>query len=125
MLGPEETFHQRLLASDPEEASEQAEEFAKERSLAEFFDQVAIPALARAQADGDRDALAPGCRTTVREGVRTMLENLSDDVLGNSAPASERAARSEVGILPVIFCVAGRNELDDIAASLLVHLLRF
>jgi hypothetical protein len=37
VLRPEETFYQRLLASDPEEASEQAEEFAKERSLAEFF----------------------------------------------------------------------------------------
>jgi hypothetical protein len=54
-----------------------------------------------------------------------MLENLSDDVLGNAAPASERAARSEVGILPVIFCIAGRNELDEAAASLLAHLLRF
>jgi predicted PurR-regulated permease PerM len=125
VLRPEETFYQRLLASDPEEASEQAEEFAKERSLAEFFDEVAIPALARAQADSDRDALAPAHRTTVNEGVRTMLENLSDDVLGNATPRSERATRSEVGILPVIFCVAGRNELDEAASSLLVHLLRF
>jgi predicted PurR-regulated permease PerM len=124
VLRPEETFYQRLLASDPEEASEQAEEFSKERSLAEFFDEVAIPTLARAQADSDRDALAPRRRTTVREGVRTMLENLSDDVPSNAAPASERSTRSEVGILPIIFCVAGRNELDEAAASLLVHLLR-
>jgi len=124
VLTPEETFYQRLLANDPEEASEQAEEFAKERSLAEFFDEVAIPALARAQADSDRDALAPVRRTTVREGVRTMLENLSDDVLGNAASTPGRVARSEDGIPPVIFCVAGRNELDEAAASLLVYLLR-
>jgi predicted PurR-regulated permease PerM len=125
VLTPEETFYQRLLANDPEEASEQAEEFAKERSLAEFFDKVAIPALARAQTDSDRDALAPGSRTTVREGVRAMLENLSDDdVLGNATLTAERTAPSEGGVPPVIFCVAGRNELDEAAASLLVHLLR-
>jgi hypothetical protein len=124
VLTPEETLYQRLLANDPEEASEQAEEFAMERPLAEFFDEVAIPALARAQADSDRDALAPGRRTTVREGVRTMLENLSDGVLGNAADTPERTTRWEVGTPQVIFCVAGRNELDGAAASLLVHLLR-
>jgi predicted PurR-regulated permease PerM len=123
VLTPEETFYQRLLANDPEEASEQAEEFAKERSLAEFFDEVAIPALARAQADSDRDALAPLRRTTVREGVQTMLENLSDDILDTAASTPGPTARSEGGIPPVIFCVAGRNELDEAAASLLVYLL--
>lgn len=53
-----------------------------------------------------------------------MLENLSDDVLGNAASTPGRTPRSEGGIPPVIFCVAGRNELDEAAASLLVYLLR-
>jgi hypothetical protein len=48
VLAPDETFYQRLLANDPEEAIEQAEEFLKEQALAEFFDEVAIPALVRA-----------------------------------------------------------------------------
>src|SRR5271166_49860 len=51
VLTPDETFYQRLLAGDPEEATEQAEEFAKEKSLEEFAQQVALPVLARAQAD--------------------------------------------------------------------------
>ncbi len=59
VLAPDETFYQRLLANDPEEATEQAEEFVKERSLAEFFDEVAIPALIRAQVDSDDGALLP------------------------------------------------------------------
>ena len=59
VLAPDETFYQRLLANDPEEATEQAEEFVKERSLAEFFDEVAIPALVRAQVDSDEGALSP------------------------------------------------------------------
>ena len=61
-LTPEETFYQRMLANDPEEATQQAEEFAKEKSLAAFFDEVAVPALARAQADSDRGALPPDRR---------------------------------------------------------------
>jgi hypothetical protein len=44
VLAPNETIYQRLLANDPEEATEQAEEFAKERSPAEFLDDVAIAA---------------------------------------------------------------------------------
>ena len=58
VLTPMETFYQRILANDPEEATEQAEEFAKNGSLIEFFDEVAIPALARAQADSDRGVTA-------------------------------------------------------------------
>jgi predicted PurR-regulated permease PerM len=119
VLAPDETFYQRLLANDPEEAAEQAEEFLKERSLAEFFDEVAIPALVRAQADSDQGTLSPERRLMIKEGIRAMLEDLSDVASGDAA--SEHSARSEV---TEIVCVAGRNELDEAAGLLLVHLLR-
>jgi predicted PurR-regulated permease PerM len=115
VLSPEETFYQRMLANDPEEATQQAEEFAKERSLAEFFDDVAMPALARAQADSDRGALPPERRGEVAEGFRAMLENLSD---------AEEPAPQGAEATPAIVCLAGRNELDEAAALCLVHLLR-
>jgi hypothetical protein len=75
VLAPDETFYQRLLANDPEEATEQAEEFVKEGSLAEFFDEVAIPALVRAQDDSDDGTLSPERRLMIREGIRAMLED--------------------------------------------------
>jgi hypothetical protein len=109
-LSPDEMFYQRLLANDPEEATEQAEEFLKQRSLAEFFDEVAIPALGRAQGDS--------------EGIRAMLEDLSGDVPANATSTTERAAAPIMEGPPGIVCVAGHNELDEAAASLLVHLLR-
>jgi len=78
-----------------EEASEQADEFAKERSLAEFFDEVAIPALLRAQVDSDDGVLLPERRTMIKGGVRAMLEDLSDDVaVGRPTPGD--AASSEI-----------------------------
>jgi predicted PurR-regulated permease PerM len=123
VLAPDETFYQRLLANDPEEATEQAEEFVKERPVYEFFDEVVIPALRRAQEDSDDGTLTPERRVMITEGVRAMLEGLSEDVSdGGSAP--EHPTRPETEGAPEIICVAGRNELDEAAAALLVHLLR-
>src|SRR5215472_3609329 len=121
VLAPDETFYQRLLANDPEEAIEQAEEFLKERSPAEFFDTVAIPALIRAQVDSDDGTLSPERRLTIKDGIEAMLEDLSDDAAADTT--CEQSSRPAVSS-PGIVCVAGRNELDEAAASLLVHLLR-
>ena len=123
VLAPDETFYQRLLANDPEEATEQAEEFVGQRPIAEFFDEVVIPALRRAQVDSDDGALTPERRMIIKEGVRAILESLSEDVADQGA-APAHAARLGIGGTPEIICVAGRNELDEAAALLLVHLLR-
>jgi predicted PurR-regulated permease PerM len=123
VLAPDETLYQRLLANDPEEATEQAEEFVKERPLVEFFDEVAIPALLRAQADSDDGVLSAERRMTIKEGIRAMLDGLADDV-ADGAPTPDDAARPAIEGTPDIVCVAGRNELDEAAAALLVHLLR-
>jgi predicted PurR-regulated permease PerM len=121
VLAPDETFYQRLLANDPEEATEQAEEFVKERSLAEFFDEVAIPALVRAQIDSDDGALLPERRLMIKQGVQALLENLSDEATAD--PTSGQSTSPVIGGAPRILCIAGRNELDEAAALLLVHLL--
>jgi predicted PurR-regulated permease PerM len=120
VLTPVETFYQRILANDPEEATEQAEEFAKKTSLSEFFDEVAIPALARTQADSDRGVLSFEDRATFASAIGSMVENLLEDE--NAADALEHAAGPE-GFSGIV-CVAGRNELDEAAALLLVNVLR-
>ncbi len=116
VLSPQETLYQRLLAHDPEEAAEQAEEFAATRSLAAFFDDVAIPALAMAQADSERGALTSRQRAMIAEGLAAMLENLAEDGFAEGAEAEDTPA--------TVVCLAGRNELDLAAAWLLQHLLR-
>jgi hypothetical protein len=119
VLSPEETLYQRLLARDPEEATEQAEEFARKKSLAAFFDEVAIPAIVMAQIDSDRGVLSAHRRAIVADGFATMLDNLSEGPtepeLADGEPAPEA---------PAVACLAGRNELDFAAASLLQYLLR-
>ena len=125
VLSPDETFYQRLRANDPEEATEQAEEFLKEGPIAGFFDEVAIPALVRAQVDSDDGKLSPERRLMFKDGIRAMLEDLSGDAPADASSITERAAPPIIEGASGIVCVAGRNELDEAAASLLVHLLRF
>jgi predicted PurR-regulated permease PerM len=122
VLTPAETFYQRLLADDPEEATEQAELFVKERPVDEFFEEVALPVLARAQADSDRGALPPERRATVKEAFATILENLFDDsVIEDEPPAADGAVGPQRGF---VVCMGGRNELDEAAAMLFAGLLR-
>ena len=122
VLTPVETFYQRILANDPEEATEQAEEFAKSSSLSEFFDEVAIPALARAQADNDRGVLPFEDRATFASAIASMVENLLEDEDVTAPP--EHAARPKPEGSSGVVCVAGRNELDEAAALLLVNVVR-
>ncbi|HEX3863245.1 MAG TPA: AI-2E family transporter [Stellaceae bacterium] len=117
VLSPEETLYQRLLARDPEEATEQAEAYAKEKSIDAFFDDVALPALVMAQRDNDRGVLAAHWRGVVAEGFAAILENLADDGL-------VEAEATEPGSMPTVACLAGQNELDLAAAWLLQHMLR-
>ncbi len=123
VLTPDETFYQRLLADDPEEATEQAELFVKERPLDEFFEEVALPVLARAQADSDRGVLPPERRATVKEAFAKILENLFDNSVidDNSPTEGGTVGPAESGF---VVCMAGRNELDEAAAMLFAGLLR-
>ena len=123
VLTPPETFYQRILANDPEEATEQAEEFTEDRSLAEFFDEVAMPALMRAQSDSDRGVLSAENRYTFKKTIEAMVENLRQDEEAVPAEA-ERSAAVTIAAAPRFLCVAGRNELDEAAGLLLVTLLR-
>src|SRR5438270_3878261 len=56
-LSPPEIFYQRMLAGDPAEAVDKAEEFLKERPLSTYYDEVALPGLKLAQNDVARGAL--------------------------------------------------------------------
>src|SRR5262249_39832296 len=117
VLSAEESLYQRLLARDPEEATEQAEEFARDKSVEAFFDEVAVPALILAEADSDRGVLTAHGRAVIAEGIAALLDTLAED--GPVAAEDAGAARP-----PAIACLAGRNELDLAAAWLMQYLLR-
>ena len=148
-LSPPEIFYQRMLAGDPTEASEKAEEFLKERSLSSYYDEVALKGLQLAQVDAERGTLDPERLTKIRDAVREFANNVSeldDRPMPKVNPTTDVEATSAVetvaedapyenlpvlskGDLPPkwqgehpILCVAGRSLLDEAAAIMLGQL---
>jgi predicted PurR-regulated permease PerM len=148
-LSPPEIFYQRMLASDPTEASEKAEEFLKERSLSSYYDEVALKGLQLAQADVERGALDPERLIKIRDAVSEFANNISEqddrpppkmnpttDVEATSAveTVAEDAPYENLPVLrkedlPAewqgehpILCVAGRSLIDEAAAIMLGQL---
>src|SRR4030095_14678729 len=72
-------FYQRLLARDPDEATELAEEYLEEeQSLGKLFDSVILPALGLAEQDRLRGSLD---RETV-QGIAEDTIDIIDDLAG-------------------------------------------
>ena len=148
-LIPPEIFYQRMLAGDPTEAAEKAEEFLKERSLSSYYDEVALKGLQLAQVDAERGALDDERLTKIRDAVDEFTNNLSDqddrlppklrsttdaeatsavESVAEDAPYEDLPVLSK-GELPSewqseypVLCVAGRSFLDEAAAIMLGQL---
>jgi predicted PurR-regulated permease PerM len=148
-LSPPEIFYQRMLAGDPTEAAEKAEQFLKERSLASYYDEVALKGLQLAQVDARRGALDQVRLTKIRNTVSEFAADLADqddrpppklnlttDAEASSAVESvaENEDRENLPVLnrnslprdwqgehPVL-CVAGRSLIDEAAAIMLAQL---
>jgi predicted PurR-regulated permease PerM len=148
-LSPPEIFYQRMLAGDPTEAAEKAEEFLKERSLASYYDEVALKGLQLAQADAERGALDQDRLLKIRDAVSEFAGDISerdDDALLNgnlttdaeassaiesvskNAPNESLPVLSKQGLPPdwqgdhPILCIAGRSLVDEAGAALLAQL---
>ena len=146
-LSPPELFYQRMLAGDPDEAVEKAEEFLKERSLLAYYDEVVLPGLMLAQNDLLRGALKREQTEKIKAAVNEVLDDLRDEEDERSEAATTRDAEAAAAIeaspeesinLPTlatsdlkqgwrsqtpILCVAGRGPLDEAAAAIFAQLL--
>jgi predicted PurR-regulated permease PerM len=134
-LAPEESFYQRMLADDPDEAAHQAEEMLKTVPLATYYDEVAVKGLALAQRDVNRGALDHECRVRIKDAVDGLIDDLSDHA--DAAPQNEKEAAATASLLAVfspdelapawrkapVMCIAGRGSLDEAAAAMLAQLL--
>jgi predicted PurR-regulated permease PerM len=135
-LTPEESFYQRVLAGDGDEAAHQAEEFLEHGSLSAYYDDVAIKGLALAQLDVNRGVLHHDRRAQIKETIDGLIDDLADHdgrppvgaAIGEAQPdlpprvPPQDASGSAAGQSSVL-CVAGRGSLDEAAAAMLVDLL--
>ena len=117
VLAPEVKFYQRLLAGDPHEAEELAEDLLEEQPLEEVLDAVVLPALAvrRPGPPARRARAGPGAGGG-RGGDRDRRRS------GRAARA--RAASGGRSRLGTVLCLGARYGLDTAAAGMLAQLLR-
>ena len=124
-LTPVESFYQRMLAANSSEVAEQAEQFIKERPLADYYDEIALEALLMAQVDVRRGALDEQRQARIRETIGELVEDLqTDEATGTHAEGEAAKAAEEQPAKTSIICIGGRTPLDEAAAALLAHLLQ-
>ena len=131
VLTPEESLHQRLLALNPAEATEDAEDYLQTHSLEEFYNEVGIPALVSIERDRARGVLDEHRRSMVVDSVIALIDNLSETE--DNHPAAAETAGAQIKPLlkgprssgqgRQVLCVGARGNLDDTAASILAQLV--
>jgi predicted PurR-regulated permease PerM len=148
-LTPVESFYQRMLAGDPDEAHDQAEVLLRDRPLSSYYDEVALKGLQLAANDAARGVLTEAQLEKIKVSMQDLIDDLDehDDQEPETKDAAESAAtapsRSEQDLpkhpapgkvapdaLPLawrghapVLCIAGRGPLDEAAASMLAQLL--
>ncbi len=138
-LDPPETFYQRALSGDGDALTEQAEDVLRDKRLSAYYDEVALPALALAQADAMRGSFSPERLTALRAHIAALIEDLEEEVEDDQPPAPALTeetkdappATTEVQPPPAVLvpagsvmCVAGRGPFDETAAAMLAQMLR-
>ncbi|MCJ2062762.1 AI-2E family transporter [Methylobacterium sp. J-088] len=151
-LTPVESFYQRMLAGDPDEARNLGETMLRECSLSSYYDEVALKGLQLAADDYARGVVTPAQLEDIRASARSLVEDFEDheDVETDGddegvdpkapTPSTEpRRPGNEDGIAQTpssvawpagwrgdapVLCVAGRGPLDEAASAILAQLLR-
>ncbi|ERI12628.1 AI-2E family transporter [Brucella intermedia] len=135
VLDPKERLYQRLLAGDPDEATDNAEEMLEHKYLVEFYGSVAVPALLMAERDRLRGVLTEQQLQIVTESTKTLVANLEQIATEEEGDDEEIAIENPDGDgsktdleLPSgegrsLLTFGGRRGLDDTAAVMLAQVL--
>ncbi|HEY0271439.1 MAG TPA: AI-2E family transporter [Sphingomonas sp.] len=117
-LTPVETFYQRILADNPDEALAHAELLLGDRPLIDYYDGVVLRALKLATVDEARGTIDRPLAMHMNRTMLTVIGDLDDHVeLGAEAQGVAPASGT-------VACIAGRGPFDDAVAAMLVQLLR-
>ena len=144
-LKPEELIYQRLLAGDPVEAAEQAQEFLKEKPLLSYYQDVLIEGLKLAQADAEKGLLDEERSARIRDTIAEIVDDLDEWEDKPVATPSDASADEKIKLLPGsvlsepvqqpmqvseewrngkrVLCIPGLGQLDEAIALILAQLV--
>jgi hypothetical protein len=117
-LTPVESFYQRILAGNADEALAQAETMLADISLLAYYDGVVLPALRLAAVD---DASGTINADRVAKMSRT-LAIVTDDLSAHVDAQTIETTTDATSATPSIACIAGRGPFDEVVATMLCQL---
>ena len=143
-LSPPQLVYQRMLAGDPLEAAEQADDFLKESSLEDYCDTILLEGLRLAEADRRLGHLDEERLDRIVSTVDELVAHLEahHDVRAADLPppdisfspgaaitieqarAQRQLVEEENGSPRSVLCIPGHSKLDEAAALVLAYLLR-
>ena len=118
-LSSVESFYQRVLANNPDEALAQAETLLADRTLIDYYDGVVLQGLKLAAEDQLRGTIDTDRTQRIARAMLAVIDDLKDHVTEDEAPAEIRRTVAMHGVA----CIAGRGPFDDAVAAMLVQLL--
>lgn len=124
VLPPHARFYQRLLAMDPEEAMEVAEDYLATSTLQDLYDTILVPALRLAEQDRHSGDLDEAKQLFVVQTLRSIAEELGE--VASQAPSERGKPLDAVAInqKAALLCLPARDEADEIVGVMLAQLLK-
>ena len=137
VLAPDQRLYQRMLALDAEDAEDVIEEYRKDHTMTEAFDNVLLPALALAESDRHAGHLTVERIDFLRVAMRELVEEMSRqtepiasdsvDLASASEPGAPAAPKSPIPALPDVrsrvVVIPSADAADKTAACMLKALL--
>jgi hypothetical protein len=113
-----QTFYQRLLANDPDEAFAQAEALLRDCSLCAYYDTVVMEGLRHARRDLLRGVLTPEQLRRIKKSALDLFARLEQSGEPKLAPSVADPSHRLT-----VLCIGGRGKLDSLAVAVTRQLL--
>ncbi|MEO7412252.1 MAG: AI-2E family transporter, partial [Opitutaceae bacterium] len=128
-LSPTEECYHRLLVGQLGESGKVVDAYLSENSLTALYDQVIIPTVTMAEVDFQLEELDEAQRSRVLQGAKDLINDLTlrppveSHVAADKSVAEEPAGHFSKSDCRV-FCISPRGERDEVAGTMLSHLLQ-
>jgi hypothetical protein len=129
-LTPAEDCYHRLLTPGERDEMELVESYLRANSLSALYDSVFIPVLTTASIDARAERIDADQLTQVEQSMRDIIEELGTRATDPAAGAAASIDSPVGGVKPPIvpdcrvYCLPARAQRDELAAAMLVQLLR-
>ena len=131
-LTPVESFYQRILANNPDEALAQAETLLADRPLVTYYDDVVLAGLKLAVEDQARGSIDQDGATRMTRSMLQVISDLQHRATANATTTATATATATANAIDdgadaapttTVACVSGHGAFDDAVSAMLVQLL--